>query len=157
MRYSLIQIIIITIFSITACSVDESEIKNTIRARLTDPDSAKFKTIVVSNLQNKACVVWNAKNRVGGYGSWQYTKLVNRGSSWAVSKLEEEPSYCTQSYYEAQDEYIIYSNKIMKLKGNSEQTRAIQSKIKELGSPDDLPESLIRNITEISKQYLDAF
>lgn len=52
-----------------ACG-DESDIQNAVRARLKDPDSAKFgtyQTFKSAKGETFACIEINAKNSMGGY------------------------------------------------------------------------------------------
>ena len=64
---------------------DSSKIKSIIKNELNDPDSAKFKEIVFSKNGEIACISWNARNQVGGYGEWKYTLLFKGNNSfWGV-------------------------------------------------------------------------
>lgn len=75
-------------------NTNKIEIENTIKERLNDPLSTQFKNLVVNKSENKACIAWNSKNAMGGYGSWKYALLKKSNSRWSVSNMEEEQDKC---------------------------------------------------------------
>jgi hypothetical protein len=69
-----------------ACGNPEvAKIKAVLKERLKDPESAQFKTLVISDSGQEACVVWNAKNSMGGYADWKMAWVLNENSKWRVS------------------------------------------------------------------------
>ena len=79
--------LILLVLGLVACS-DNSKIKDLIRQRLNDPESAKFKDMIVSKDGQRACIPWNAKNRLGGYGDWYMAELKKTNSGWVVESME---------------------------------------------------------------------
>lgn len=84
--------------ALTGCG-EQSAIEDAIRANLRDPDSAKFRNLVVSQKKATACIEWNAKNAFGGYGDWDVARLKNIGGSWVVLEMQvtsKDLQFCTQ-------------------------------------------------------------
>jgi len=79
------------------------QIEKAVREKLKDPDSAKFKDLVVSENGERACVVWNAKNSMGGYGDWDVAELQKINSSWKVNDMRGNESNCTPVGFKALD------------------------------------------------------
>jgi hypothetical protein len=70
----------------------DNSIKKAIRAKLKDPDSAKFGNEIV--VQTRACISVNAKNSYGGYTGATIAHLKNLGSdNWYVETFDGEPCY----------------------------------------------------------------
>ena len=70
----------------------DNSIKKAVRAKLKDPDSAKFKDEVV--VQTRACISVNAKNSFGGFTGATIAHLKNLGSDdWYVETFDGEPCY----------------------------------------------------------------
>ena len=90
-----------TMLALVACG-SGSEIKDAVRQHLKDPASVQFKETVISESGHRACVVWNAKNSMGGYGNWDIAVLKKDGSSWVVIDMEGEASQCTESGFRNQ-------------------------------------------------------
>jgi hypothetical protein len=72
--------------ALAACG-DSSKIKDAVRERVKDPGSTQFKDLFV-NEGKFACVVWNAKNSMGGYGDWHVAELRKLDDDWHVSNME---------------------------------------------------------------------
>ncbi len=81
-------------FFLVACS-ERSDVEETVRARLKDPASAQFKDFVVSDSSNFACIVWNARNSMGGYGDWDIAELKRENSQWQITKMRGSVENCT--------------------------------------------------------------
>ena len=89
--------IIVLSVLISACSNPESDAKNAVLNRLSDPDSAKFGEFTLVN-EHGACLGVNARNKMGGYTGEQQAILIrgdkDRGNAeWEVtdfSKLSHE-------------------------------------------------------------------
>ena len=75
------------------------DIENVIKLNLNDPDSVKFKQVLVSKDATRACTIWNAKNGLGGYGNWKITELRKTKGAWEVSDNEMDPDLCTEDFY----------------------------------------------------------
>jgi hypothetical protein len=70
----------------------DNSVKKAIRAKLKDPDSAKFGNEIV--VQTRACISVNAKNSYGGYTGATIAHLKNLGSdNWYVETFDGEPCY----------------------------------------------------------------
>lgn len=78
---------------ISACSNPESDAKNAVLNRLSDPDSAKFGEFTLVN-EHGACLGVNARNKMGGYTGEQQAILIrgdqDRGNAeWEVTELSK--------------------------------------------------------------------
>ena len=95
---------------------DSSEIKSIIKNELNDPDSAKFKEIVFSKNGEIACISWNARNQVGGYGEWKYTLLFKGNNSfWGVfDDRKANSDTCTKEGIEKELSVIVAGNNAYK-------------------------------------------
>ena len=87
---------------VAACG-QGGQIENAVRDQLKDPDSAQFKDLVVSENGKRACVVWNAKNSMGGYGEWDVAELQKNNSSWKINDMRGHESNCTSVGFKALD------------------------------------------------------
>lgn len=95
--------VILLALSLAACG-QSSAIENAIRENLKDADSAKFKDLVISDSGDYACIVWNAKNSLGGYGEWSISRLRKVDSSWQIIDLNTDQSYCTEQAFARRQE-----------------------------------------------------
>jgi len=75
------------------CS-DSSKLEGLIAGQLNDPDSARFKEVVYGPSEKRACLPWNAKNRLGGYGGWEYAYFY-KFREWELQEVQGEPKYCS--------------------------------------------------------------
>jgi hypothetical protein len=83
---------------LSACGNNEiAEMKRVISARLVDPDSAKFGAIAFWPSGTKACVEYNAKNRMGGYSGQDIALLEMKDGKWEVDRMEVSPSSCSNN------------------------------------------------------------
>lgn len=156
MLHKYVSCLIVLLFFVTACGNTDSQIESLIRDRLLDSNSAQFKTIVKSASGSRACAIWNAKNTMGGYIEWQYTKFSKSGGNWVISKVKEDSEFCTKEYLYWQDEYDKYSNLLMGLKDSDEGTKELQLRIKRLETVDALPEDLLVKIVGSLKVYIST-
>ena len=95
-------IAILCLLTLVACG-ESSKIQEAVRDRLNDPASANFKDVVVSEKGNRACTLWNAKNKMGGYGDWKAAMLEKQSSKWEVKDMEASPSSCTEAEFRLSD------------------------------------------------------
>lgn len=82
---------------------DKMAIENFIKQSINDPDSAIFKDFAISPKKTRACIVWNSKNRMGGYGEWRLTELKKVKSEWSVAEWSGNPEACTQVSFETRE------------------------------------------------------
>lgn len=75
---------------------DQSKVENAIRDHLKDPASAQFKNFVISKGGNYACIGWNSRNSMGGYGDWDTAELFKQGSKWIVKAMRASELLCTE-------------------------------------------------------------
>lgn len=92
---------------LAACG-EGSKIKDVIRNNLKDPGSANFKDLVVSEDGKRACIVWNAKNSMGGYGDWNIAELKKdglaaNGDKWIVKDMKGLSQNCTEISFRKDD------------------------------------------------------
>jgi hypothetical protein len=90
------------VFTIAACG-DSSKIKDVVRQNLKDPESAQFKETIFSEDNKRACIVWNAKNSMGGYGDWDIAELKKENSEWAVKDMKGSEKNCSDTGFKALD------------------------------------------------------
>ena len=83
--------------TLAACgNSDVGKIKDAVRQRLKDPDSAKFGTVVMDSYATRACIEFNAKNSMGGYVGTQIAEVVKRNDVWNVLIMDQSASNCEQ-------------------------------------------------------------
>lgn len=90
------------VFVLTSCG-DDSKIKDVVRQKLKDPGSAQFKDTIFSADNNRACIVWNAKNSMGGYGDWDVAELKKGNTEWIVKELKGSKYNCSEIGFKALD------------------------------------------------------
>jgi hypothetical protein len=88
---------------LSACGGEESKIKNVVQQNLKDPSSVQFKDVVISENGWRACIIWNAKNSMGGYGDWNVAELRKIGSEWTAHEMNGSSSNCSESAFKAID------------------------------------------------------
>lgn len=91
---------LVVCLGVAACG-DGGKIEQAVRENLNDPDSAQFRDLVMSEDGRMACVGWNAKNMMGGYGQWKFARLEEVDSVWTVDEMEIPESECTQAALKA--------------------------------------------------------
>ncbi|HRL94687.1 MAG TPA: hypothetical protein PK873_14130 [Pseudomonas sp.] len=96
------RLILLTMFLLSACN-GGSELQNAVLENLNDPDSAKFKEEIVSEDGKKACIVWNSKNTMGGYGDWKVAELRFEDAKWVAEKMEGHEYNCSEIAFKAID------------------------------------------------------
>lgn len=82
------------IFVIASCG-NRTDIEQLLSKELKDPGSVKFKDYKLSEDKNRACIVWNAKNSLGGYGDWSYAEFKRENSQWKLLNIDGDPGNCT--------------------------------------------------------------
>jgi pyridoxal/pyridoxine/pyridoxamine kinase len=88
-------VLIVLMLMLNACGqIEQSKIEKVILSSLSfkDPDSAKFRNLIIDKYNNRACVEFNAKNGFGGYGDWETVSLVKDSaadSSWILSRVDK--------------------------------------------------------------------
>lgn len=90
------------VFFLTSCG-DSSDIKEQVRQHLKDPGSAQFKDEIFSTDKKRACIVWNSKNSMGGYGDWNVAELTKKTSGWVVTEMEGSKKNCSEIGFSALD------------------------------------------------------
>ena len=89
---------------LVGCDGREGNVKQAVRASLSDPDSAKFGRITFNSRKDLACVTVNAKNKFGGYvgdevffmaalktGEWSRQSTVNTSHDGCVTIINKIP------------------------------------------------------------------
>lgn len=89
-------------FFLASCG-DSSKIKDVVRQNLKDPGSAQFKDTIFSADNKRACIVWNAKNSMGGYGDWDVAELKKENSEWTVKDMKGSEQNCSETGFKALD------------------------------------------------------
>jgi hypothetical protein len=107
-------IAILCLLTLVGCG-ESSKIKEAVRDKLKDPGSANFKEVLVSSDGKRACVAWNAKNPMGGYGGWEVALLENRASSWNVTDMTRQERNCSELGFKILDAKLIAENDARKM------------------------------------------
>ena len=97
---ALISLSISALLALSACS-DSSNLKGLVKQQLNDPSSANFKDEVFSDDGKRACLIFNAKNKMGGYGNWNVAEFKKVGGNWTIISLEGKTSNCSKVAFEA--------------------------------------------------------
>lgn len=91
---------------LAGCS-EQPSVESLIKSNLRDPDSAKFRNFIISKHKSMACIDWNARNSLGGYGEWDTARLVNEGKSWSIVKMQTSTKdyayWCPQNKMDAHE------------------------------------------------------
>lgn len=104
----------------------QDAIESRIKSRLKDPESARFREIIVNRKGDVACAIWTAKNSFGGYGDWSATKLEKVPAGWVITEPEMRPGMCSEERFKASDDMEEASAKLRKAIDNaSPETRRI--------------------------------
>lgn len=73
---------------------DVSAIKAAVKERLIDPDSVKFGNTRIGEAGVEACIEYNAKNRMGGYGGQKVAYASKSPDGWKVRDMDKHPDFC---------------------------------------------------------------
>lgn len=95
-------IVAATAIALTGCG-DESKIEKAVEAKLIDPYSVHFGDVVISKNKDRACIEFNAKNRMGAYTGYKIAKLYKLGDEWIIKNLNESSYKCGQGHFEEED------------------------------------------------------
>jgi len=99
-------IIFFSLFLFLAGCGEGSKVEKVISQRLKDPSSVQFKDMFVSSDGKRACITWNAKNSMGGYGEWDVAVLNKANSEWEVETMEGGSSdQCTQNSLDIREKF----------------------------------------------------
>lgn len=104
MKVKSLLIVGLSSLALVACG-EQSKIEDAVKQQLKDPGSATFKDLVISSDEHEACILWNAKNSLGGYGDWAVARLTNENSQWVVFNMQlsdqQIRDYCTDQQMES--------------------------------------------------------
>lgn len=73
---------------------DVTAIKAAVKERLIDPDSVKFGSTRIGGAGVEACIEYNAKNRMGGYGGQKVAYASKSQEGWKVRDMDKHPDFC---------------------------------------------------------------
>lgn len=90
------------VFFLASCG-DSSKIQDVVRQNVKDPGSAQFKDTIFSADNKRACIVWNAKNGMGGYGDWDVAEIRKGNSEWTVKNMSGSKQNCSETGFKALD------------------------------------------------------
>jgi hypothetical protein len=82
---------------------EQAELEKLVKSQLRDPESAKFKDFIVSDKKTRACLIFNAKNGFGGYGSWSVAEFQKSADVWEVKSLKGDEENCSSMGFKALD------------------------------------------------------
>jgi hypothetical protein len=96
-------VLVLLALMLAACG-DEAKFKDLVRDQLKDPGSANFKDVKVSANGKRACILWNAKNSMGGYGNWEVAEFSKADAGWSLKTLKGIVDDCSEEGFKAIDE-----------------------------------------------------
>lgn len=101
-------VLLLVLLALTGCgdselASDSSKIKDSVRGKLNDPGSAEFKEMVISKDGKRACIIWNAKNQMGGYGKWKVAELTKNESKWTLKEMDGLEQNCSSVGFTSTD------------------------------------------------------
>ncbi len=99
-------VLISSVLVLAACG-ENSKIEDAVRQQLKDPGSAQFKEATISASGLRACVVWNAKNSMGGYGDWSVAELTKAESGWNAHEMKGREGNCTEVGFRAVEASVL--------------------------------------------------
>ncbi len=141
---------------LTACG-GNSDVENAIKARLRDPDSAKFQKVLVSKDQTRACAIWNAKNSFGGYGDWEIWRLKKIDGRWKEFNRKGDPEYCTVEYFKLRDELLRSYEKAEKgVDGSDPRDVHLRQLMEGAKDWDWVPPNRLKKLIELSNELIRA-
>lgn len=82
---------------------EQAELEKLVKSQLRDPESAKFKDFIVSDKKTRACLIFNAKNGFGGYGSWSVAEFQKTADVWEARTLKGSEENCSSTGFKALD------------------------------------------------------
>lgn len=86
----------LVLLALAGCG-ERSEIEDAVRARLKDPSSAQFGTLVfLTPSRSHACIEVNAKNSLGGYVGTKIMQLQKSNGIWEVTSFDQVASNCKE-------------------------------------------------------------
>ena len=93
---------------------EQAKLEKLVKSRLRDPESAKFKDFIVSDKKTRACLIFNAKNGFGGYGSWSVAEFQKTADVWEVKSLDGHESNCSDLGFKALDtgEQVLLDSRV---------------------------------------------
>jgi hypothetical protein len=143
--------IVLSAVLISACGESDA-VKDTIKRVLRDPDSVRFKRVLVSGDGKIACAVWNAKNGFGGYGDIEISELRKVDGAWKISDKKISVDLCEEDFYKIRDDLRKLQLKILASDKAPENLKNIIKKSMNLEyeNPTSMRESL-----EIAKKYVE--
>ena len=118
MLFSRFLLIMLFAVGLTACDENKSEIEALIIPNLKDPESFRVDSLTFNQSKTVACLFWNAKNAMGGYGNPTMTSFVNGNGKWRIKAREEKTNLCTPNFLEVRDEYRALTGELQDMYSN---------------------------------------
>ncbi len=90
-------LIVMLASALTGCgNSDVAAIKAAVKDRLIDPDSVKFGKTRIGEGDVEACIEYNAKNRMGGYGGQKVAHATKSPDGWKIGihGMDKDPDFC---------------------------------------------------------------
>lgn len=112
-----ITIILLVLMSFLAgCNSEEKNVTNAVKNSLIDQDSAKFKGFQINKTETKACILVNAKNRMGGYTGFSVAELEKINSKWNITSMDGNFENCSKIHFDIRDHFEEFRKKFPKIK-----------------------------------------
>lgn len=127
---------------IVACGSNEFE--SEIKRNLKDPNSAQFRSQTINDDLGLACVEWNAKNTLGGYGAWTVALFQKKEGKWVALDIEASRQFnCDESYLRT-----THKNFALEARGKAAREAAEAEAIQLLGQARNISEAEARQMAE---------
>ena len=85
-------LLFLVFFWIAGTSLAKSQVENAVRARLKDPESARFGDFYLNWKTGKGCLVVNAKNSMGGYTGDQVAYIEKSEGQFEAVDIKDDSS-----------------------------------------------------------------
>jgi len=89
-----ISIALTGLFLVGCSDSDVRKLQAPVRARLVDPESARFGDAIFNREMREACIEYNAKNRMGGYNGQKIAYLRVVRNEWEVGDMDATQVQC---------------------------------------------------------------
>ncbi|SFR84772.1 hypothetical protein [Sphingomonas jatrophae] len=87
------------LIALAGCSGERKAAEQAVRDVLKDPESAQFEEFYYNKELRRACLTFNAKNEMGGYGGKSQAYLIRQDGVWHWNgEHEESPEECRRTW-----------------------------------------------------------
>lgn len=141
----------------SGCSSEKGDIERVIMSRLKDPDSVKFYELNITERKTRACIVFNAKNSLGGYGERHLASLSKQNGIWVIDESDANRNRCSQEHFNAIDDFEDMRDEFRDYISHSANAEDLSAYIKSLDELSDgwyIDTESLREVTKLGKRLL---